>query len=66
MRNHNLFFGILKNYLASFLMSFVIYFEQLCDLLKSRVDSPDFLQKLENAQASVPQSIAGMLTKTCQ
>nr|GLL48127.1 uncharacterized protein LOC109170391 isoform X1 [Ipomoea trifida]GMD93970.1 Inactive serine/threonine-protein kinase roco10 [Ipomoea batatas] len=32
--------------------------EELCDLLKSRVDSPDFLQKLENAQASVPQSIA--------
>ncbi|CAH9052030.1 unnamed protein product [Cuscuta europaea] len=32
--------------------------EELCDLLKSRVDSPDFLQKLETAQASTPQNIA--------
>lgn len=32
--------------------------EELCDLLKSRVDSPDFLQKLESVQASAPQNIA--------
>lgn len=33
---------------------------QLCDLLKSRVECPDFLEKLECAQASVPHGIAGM------
>lgn len=32
---------------------------QLCDLLKSRVECPDFLEKLESAQASVPQNMAG-------
>lgn len=32
--------------------------DELCDLLKSRVDSPDFLQKLESVQASVSQNIA--------
>ncbi|KAE9457365.1 hypothetical protein C3L33_10741, partial [Rhododendron williamsianum] len=31
---------------------------QLCDLLKSRVECPDFLEKLESAQASVPQNMA--------
>nr|DAD40976.1 TPA_asm: hypothetical protein HUJ06_015299 [Nelumbo nucifera] len=31
---------------------------ELCDLLKSRLDSPNFLEKLENAQ--VPQNMAGM------
>jgi len=31
--------------------------EQLCNLLKSRVECPDFLQKLESAQVSVPQNI---------
>ncbi|CDP11485.1 unnamed protein product [Coffea canephora] len=29
-----------------------------CDLIKSRVECTDFLEKLENAQASVPQNIA--------
>lgn len=33
---------------------------QLCDLLKSRVECPDFLEKLECAQASVSQNAAGM------
>ncbi|VFQ79022.1 unnamed protein product [Cuscuta campestris] len=32
--------------------------DELCDLLKSRVDSPDFLQKIESVQASVSQNIA--------
>ncbi|XP_021912227.1 uncharacterized protein LOC110825978 isoform X1 [Carica papaya] len=32
--------------------------EELCDLLKSRVECPDFLEKLECAQASVPHGIA--------
>ncbi|PSS31590.1 Inactive serine/threonine-protein kinase roco10 [Actinidia chinensis var. chinensis] len=32
--------------------------EELCDLLKSRVDCPDFLEKLESAQASVSQNKA--------
>ncbi|KAK4352335.1 hypothetical protein RND71_027853 [Anisodus tanguticus] len=32
--------------------------DELRDLLKSRVECPDFLQKLENAQASVPQNLA--------
>lgn len=32
--------------------------DELRDLLKSRVQCSDFLQKLENAQASVPQNIA--------
>ncbi|XP_059279650.1 uncharacterized protein LOC132033638 isoform X1 [Lycium ferocissimum] len=32
--------------------------DELRDLLKSRVECPDFLQKLENAQASVPQNSA--------
>lgn len=31
---------------------------QLCDLLKSRVECPDFLEKLESAQASVPKNLA--------
>ncbi|XP_043714396.1 uncharacterized protein LOC122662739 isoform X2 [Telopea speciosissima] len=31
---------------------------ELCDLLKSRVESPNFLQKLENVQVSVPQNMA--------
>ncbi|CAN6542865.1 unnamed protein product [Malus baccata var. baccata] len=31
--------------------------DELCDLLKSRVECPDFLQKLESAQALVPQNI---------
>ncbi|KAF8411381.1 hypothetical protein HHK36_003930 [Tetracentron sinense] len=31
---------------------------ELCDLLKSRVESPNFLEKLENAQVSVPQNVA--------
>ncbi|CAH1439423.1 unnamed protein product [Lactuca virosa] len=30
----------------------------LCSLLKSRVECPDFLQKLESAQVSVPQGLA--------
>lgn len=33
---------------------------QLCDLLKSRVECPDFLAKLESAQFSVSQNISGM------
>ena len=33
---------------------------QLCDLLKSRLECPDFLEKLESAQVSVPQNISGM------
>ncbi|WCJ24717.1 hypothetical protein M5689_006653 [Euphorbia peplus] len=32
--------------------------DELCDLLKSRVECPDFLEKLECAQVSLPQSIA--------
>ncbi|KAE9615217.1 hypothetical protein Lal_00048288 [Lupinus albus] len=32
--------------------------DQLCDLLKSRVECPDFLEKIEYAQASVSQNIA--------
>lgn len=32
--------------------------EELCSLLKSRLDSPDFLEKLENAHVSVPQNMA--------
>nr|XP_017253606.1 PREDICTED: uncharacterized protein LOC108223729 isoform X2 [Daucus carota subsp. sativus] len=30
--------------------------DELCSLLKSRVESPDFLEKLESAQVSVPQN----------
>lgn len=37
---------------------------QLRDLLKSRVECPDFLQKLEKAQASVPQNLAGMFSES--
>ncbi|GFY96092.1 hypothetical protein Acr_11g0003980 [Actinidia rufa] len=33
-------------------------FLQLCDLLKSRVECPGFLEKLESAQLSLPQNIA--------
>ncbi|GFS44013.1 hypothetical protein Acr_00g0088110 [Actinidia rufa] len=33
-------------------------FPVLCDLLKSRVECPDFLEKLESAQLSLPQNIA--------
>ncbi|KAL1349551.1 hypothetical protein HN51_026074 [Arachis hypogaea] len=32
--------------------------DQLCDLLKSRVEGPDFLEKLELAQATVSQNAA--------
>ncbi|CAK9151392.1 unnamed protein product [Ilex paraguariensis] len=32
--------------------------EELCDLLKSRVECPDFLEKLESEQASVPHNVA--------
>ncbi|CAL0317841.1 unnamed protein product [Lupinus luteus] len=32
--------------------------DQLCELLKSRVECPDFLEKLEYAQASVSQNIS--------
>ncbi|PSS19593.1 Testis-specific Y-encoded-like protein [Actinidia chinensis var. chinensis] len=32
--------------------------DELCDLLKSRVECPDFLEKLESAQLSLPQNIA--------
>lgn len=38
---------------------------QLCSLLKSRVDSPDFLEKLENCQVSVPHNMTGMFTEEC-
>ncbi|KAM2973465.1 hypothetical protein FF2_020017 [Malus domestica] len=31
--------------------------DELCNLLKSRVECPNFLQKLQSAQASVPQNI---------
>ncbi|XP_059637236.1 WD repeat-containing protein JIP5 isoform X2 [Cornus florida] len=31
--------------------------DELCDLLKSRVECADFLEKLENAQVSVPQIV---------
>ncbi|XP_027938693.1 uncharacterized protein LOC114193178 isoform X2 [Vigna unguiculata] len=31
--------------------------DQLCDLIKSRVECPDFLEKLEHAQASVSLSV---------
>ncbi|RWW71383.1 hypothetical protein BHE74_00020884 [Ensete ventricosum] len=34
--------------------------DELCDLLKSRVESHDFLQKLGNSKISVPHSISGM------
>ena len=34
---------------------------QLCDLLKSRVECPAFLEKLECAQASVSRDTAGTL-----
>lgn len=33
---------------------------QLCDLLKSRLECPEFLEKLECAQASVSQNVVGM------
>ncbi|GAB4844918.1 hypothetical protein Ancab_038310 [Ancistrocladus abbreviatus] len=33
--------------------------EELCDLVKSRVECPDFLEKLKSAQVSVPQQIVG-------
>ncbi|KAA8528346.1 hypothetical protein F0562_035701 [Nyssa sinensis] len=32
--------------------------DDLCELLKSRVECPDFLEKLESAQVSIPQNIA--------
>lgn len=32
--------------------------DELCDLLKSRVECPDFLKKLEEAQVSTPQNMA--------
>ncbi|KAJ8748029.1 hypothetical protein K2173_010189 [Erythroxylum novogranatense] len=32
--------------------------DELCDLLKSRLEGPDFLEKLESAQISVSRSIA--------
>ncbi|XP_056167907.1 uncharacterized protein LOC115676475 isoform X2 [Syzygium oleosum] len=32
--------------------------DELCDLLKSRVECPDFLQKLECAQVSIPRNAA--------
>ncbi|XP_057504155.1 uncharacterized protein LOC130787735 [Actinidia eriantha] len=32
--------------------------DELCDLLKSRVECPGFLEKLESAQLSLPQNIA--------
>ncbi|XP_030935738.1 uncharacterized protein LOC115960878 isoform X1 [Quercus lobata] len=32
--------------------------DELCDLLKSRVQCVDFLEKLESAQATVPQNMA--------
>ncbi|PWA53513.1 hypothetical protein CTI12_AA444420 [Artemisia annua] len=32
----------------------------LCSLLKSRLECPDFLEKLESAQVSVPQNTVGM------
>lgn len=32
----------------------------MCDLLKSKVERHDFLEKLEDAQASVPQNTFGM------
>ncbi|KAK9994320.1 hypothetical protein SO802_024023 [Lithocarpus litseifolius] len=32
--------------------------DELCDLLKSRVQCADFLEKLESAQATVPQNMA--------
>ncbi|CAN1185408.1 hypothetical protein LINPERHAP2_LOCUS37531 [Linum perenne] len=34
--------------------------DELCDLLKSRVECPDFLEKLESAQLSVPPDTTGM------
>ncbi|KAG6705228.1 hypothetical protein I3842_07G170000 [Carya illinoinensis] len=32
--------------------------DELCDLLKSKVECPDFLEKLESAQAIVPQNFS--------
>lgn len=34
--------------------------DELCDLLKSRVECPDFLKKLECAQVSIPRNAAGI------
>lgn len=39
---------------------FKISQSQLCDLLKSRVECPDFLGKMENAQVAIPQNSSGM------
>lgn len=39
---------------------YLFVFVQLCDLLKSRLECPDFLEKLECAQASVYQNTVGM------
>lgn len=41
----------------------VVYLMQLCDLVKSRVECPDFLKKLESVHGSVPQNMAGNATK---
>ncbi|KAJ0024272.1 hypothetical protein Pint_08448 [Pistacia integerrima] len=38
--------------------------DELCDLLKSRVECANFLEKLECAQVSAPQNNAGMQPKT--
>ncbi|RVW65612.1 hypothetical protein CK203_033107 [Vitis vinifera] len=40
--------------------------DELCDLLKSRLECPDFLEKLESAQVSVPQNISGMDPKLAE
>ncbi|XP_047341783.1 uncharacterized protein LOC124945399 [Impatiens glandulifera] len=31
---------------------------QLCDLIQSRLECPDFIQKIENAQVSIPHNVA--------
>lgn len=36
-------------------------FLQLCDLLKSRVESPNFLEKLGSIHMSVPNNMNGMV-----
>lgn len=46
------------------LISHLLCILQFCDLLQSMVEGTDFLEKLENARAALPQNMSGIFLMT--
>lgn len=60
------YYKLLKHDIAYFLSVFQLFVSshimQLCDLVKSKVQSPDFLEKLGSVHASISHCTHGMLS----